>query len=359
MQNKLLLFLLLFSFALFFAYQNFFSKRIYETSVELIVKNTSDESSSFNGALNFFGGLPSSGQNDIHIISSYIKSYNMLKHISHKADLEMHYKDYEFDIFRRLPSNASKEAYFDRYLRYVHTKIDSESNILKLIVRAYTPQMAFDVSDIIVSECEAFINKISEDIANDQVEFVAKELRLAEERLKVVRQNLLEFQDSQKLINPELTTEAAVGMIVGLEEQLIHLKAEGIRLRSFIKEGSPEIVSNNQRVLSLEKQLMHEKSRLTGSGTDKLNRSLALFNDLQLEAEFALESYKAGFSSLEKARLDASRKLKHLVKISSTGLPEDPAYPRVLYNLLTASLVLLLIYGVIRLVIATIQDHRL
>ena len=72
-----------------------------------------------------------------------------------------------------------------------------------------------------------------------------------------------------------------------------------------------------------------------------------------------MESYKAGFASLEKARLDASRKLKHFVVLSSTGLPEEPAYPRVLYNLITALVVILLLYGIIRLVVATIQDHRI
>ena len=51
-----------------------------------------------------------------------------------------------------------------------------------------------------------------------------------------------------------------------------------------------------------------------------------------MDADFALEAYKAGFSSLEMARLDASRKLKHFVMVSTSGLPEDPAHPRVLYN---------------------------
>ena len=45
--------------------------------------------------------------------------------------------------------------------------------------------------------------------------------------------------------------------------------------------------------------------------------------------------------------------------VSTSGLPEDAAYPRILYNLLTALVLLFLLYGVIRLVIATIQDHRI
>ena len=86
---------------------------------------------------------------------------------------------------------------------------------------------------------------------------------------------------------------------------------------------------------------------------------MAQYKELQIEADFALEAYKAGFSSLEKARLDASRKLKHFVMVSTSGLPEDAVYPRILYNLLTALVLLFLFYGVIRLVIATIQDHRI
>jgi capsular polysaccharide transport system permease protein len=50
--------------------------------------------------------------------------------------------------------------------------------------------------------------------------------------------------------------------------------------------------------------------------------------------------------------------LKSLVVVESPAKAEMALYPQRLYNLATLLVIFVLVYGIARLVIATIQDHR-
>ena len=76
-----------------------------------------------------------------------------------------------------------------------------------------------------------------------------------------------------------------------------------------------------------------------------------------MDLEFATDLYRSSLTALEAARVEASRKLKHLVVIQSPPLPDAALYPRRLYMLTTLWVFLALLYGIGRLTVATIKDH--
>ncbi len=340
-------------------YQLFMASRLYEAETRFIVKQAGEELGGLDLGLGLLSSAPSTSREDAGLAQEYIHSPNLLKILQQKLSLRTHFQDFGADFLRFFSKDASKEDFLKRYRKMVRAKIDPENNVVIVTVHAYSPDMAQKLAEAITLEGELFINKISEQMAHEQVDFVKKEVARAEGRLREVRQQLLKFQNAQSVLNPESQSEVAIGLIAGLEEKLVQAKAERFRLLSFMKEASQEVVANQQQIVSLEKQILEEKTRLTGAGDQTLNRKLADYKELELDVEFALEAFKAAYASLEKARLDASRKLKNFVIISSTGLPEEPTYPRVLYNLVTALVIILLLYGIIRLLVATILDHRI
>ena len=359
MNRKDILWPVLLPLGLFAFYQLFLASRIYEAENRFIVKQFAEEIGGLDFGLGLLGGAPSTSLEDAGMVLEFIQSPNLLDVLQGQLDLRGHFKGFGTDFYRYFPEDASKEDFLKRYRKMVQVKLDPETNVVVLKIHAYDAEMAEKMAGAITLEGERFVNEVSRKMAEEQVHFVKQEVKLAEGRLREVRQQLLKFQDARSILNPESQSEVAIGLVAGLEEKLVQAKAERFRLLSFMKKDATEVVANQQQVVSLEKQILAEKARLTGTGDQTLNRKLSQYKELQLEAEFALESYKAGFASLEKARLDASRKLKHFVVLSSTGLPEEPAYPRVFYNLVTALVVILLLYGIIRLIVATIQDHRI
>ena len=89
-----------------------------------------------------------------------------------------------------------------------------------------------------------------------------------------------------------------------------------------------------------------------------MNEVTASYMDVQTQATLAADLYKTGLISLEQARIEAYRKLKHLLIISQPTLAEDAEYPRRLYNLATIGVLLCLLYGLIVMGLATLREHQ-
>jgi len=340
-------------------YQVFFAVRIYESESRFIVRKIGDDLGMESMGLSLLGASSAGGMEDAIILREYLSSPNLLDKLQEKIDLRSHYARYGQDFLRYFPENASKEFFLRTFRKRVQVNILPEGGVVRLVVQAYDAKTADQLAQLITLEGEQFVNRVSEELANEQIDFVRQEVQRAEDHLREIRQELALFQNKHAILDPERESEIAISLVASLQSQLVEAKAERIRLLSSLAEGAPEIIEKNQLVEALEQQIEEEKSKLTGSKGDTLNVLLRQFSELKLNSEFALEAYKAAFVSLETARLEASRKLKHFVTLSSTGLPEVPTHPRMLYSLLSSLLIILLVFGVFNLIRATILDHKL
>ena len=79
---------------------------------------------------------------------------------------------------------------------------------------------------------------------------------------------------------------------------------------------------------------------------------------MTLDAGIAEESYKTAVAALDNARIEASKKIRTLVTVVSPNTPQLALYPERLYNLATILLGLLMLYGITRFILASIEDHR-
>ena len=346
-------------FLLVVVYQLFFAARIYESESRFVVRQIGDDLGMDNMGLKLLGTSTSSGQEDAILLRQYLTSPNLLYTLQEQIDLQGHYGKFGRDFLRYFPKNASKEFFLKTFRKRVQVDILPEGGVIRLVVQAYDSKTAEELANLITIEGEKFVNRVSEELANEQIDFVKREVHRAEDHLRDVRQELAKFQNQHAILDPERESEIAITLVASLQSQLVEAKAERIRLQSSLAEDAPEIIAINQQIQALEQQILEEKSKLTGSKGDTLNDLLRQFRELKLNSEFALEAYKAAFASLETARLEASRKLKHFVTLSSTGLPEVPAHPRLVYSLLSSFLVILLLFGLFHLIRATILDHKL
>ncbi|WP_066015077.1 hypothetical protein [Endozoicomonas atrinae] len=123
-------------------------------------------------------------------------------------------------------------------------------------------------------------------------------------------------------------------------------------------ENEIGIITLKQRISALESQLAKEKIQLASNDGTALNDLVARQEALQLDLRLATEAYSATLMALEKARTEASRKIKQLVVVSSPQLAEDATYPKAGYNLTNILLLLLLAFALLRMARATVREHR-
>ncbi|HBQ67391.1 MAG TPA: sugar transporter [Leclercia adecarboxylata] len=328
----------------------------FVSRAELVVKQA-DQIKMLPDALSMLG-IGGSNHEDILIIQDYLKSPDLLGKLDKELGLKAHYQSHDIDYFSRLPENVSREDFIKYYRQHLSLHLDELSGVLTIELQAFDPAYGQRVVALMLQESDRFINKLGHQVALEQLAFVEKEVDRAYQRVQSEKAKVLDFQNNHHLISPESTSSARLGVVSQIEAQLAQQQAQLKQLQSYMKVTAPAVVSVQARVDALTQQLAQEQSRLTGADKDAMNEVTARYMDVQTQATLAADLYKSGLISLEQARVEAYRKLKHLLVISQPTLAEDAEYPRRLYNLLTTGVLLCLLYGLIVMGIATLREHQ-
>lgn len=343
-------------FAVAVIYFGFIASDRYVSRAELVVKQA-DQIKMLPDALSMLG-LGGNNHQDILLIQDYLKSADLLKKLDEELGLKAHYQSHKIDYFSRLPDKVSREEFLKYYREHLTLRQDDISGVLTIELQAFDPAYGQKVVGVMLKESEGFINKLGHRVALEQLAFVEKEVDRAYQRLQIEKAKVLEFQNTHQLISPELTSSARLKVVSQIEAQLAQQQAQLKQLQSYMKTTAPAVVSVQARVDALTEQLAQEQSRLTGTDKNSMNEVTASYMDVQTQATLAADLYKTGLISLEQARIEAYRKLKHLLVISQPTLAEDAEYPRRLYNLATIGVLLCLLYGLIVMGLATLREHQ-
>lgn len=343
-------------FSIAVIYFGFIASDRYVSRAELVVKQA-DQIKMLPDALSMLG-LGGSNHQDILLIQDYLKSADLLDKLDKELGLKAHYQSHKVDYFSRLPDNVTREEFLKYYREHLSLHLDELSGVLTIELQAFDPVYGQRVVSLMLKESEGFINQLGHQVALEQLAFVEKEVDRAYQRVQTEKAKVLEFQNSHHLISPESTSKARLTVVSQIEGELARQQAQLKQLQSYMKETAPAVVSVKSRVEALTLQLAQEQSRLTGADKDAMNEITARYLDVQTKASLAADLYKTGLISLEQAKVEAYRKLKHLLVISQPTLAEDAEYPRRLYNLATIGVLLCLLYGLIVMGLATLREHQ-
>lgn len=328
----------------------------YVSRAELVIKQA-DQIKMLPDALSMLG-IGGSNHEDVLLIQDYLKSPDLLDKLDKELGLKAHYQSHKVDYFSRLPADVSREQFIEYYRNHLILRLDDISGVLTIEFQAFDPAYGQRVVGLMLKESESFINKLGHQVALEQLSFVEKEVDRAYQRVQDEKAKVLAFQNNHQLISPESTSTARLGVVSQIEGELASQQAHLKQLQSYMKETAPAVISMKARVEALTEQLEQEKARLTGTDKDAMNEVTASYMDVKTQATLAADLYKSGLISLEQARVEAYRKLKHLLVVSQPTLAEDAEYPRRLYNLATIGVLLCLLYGLIVMGFATLREHQ-
>ncbi|MFQ1947456.1 sugar transporter [Aeromonas veronii] len=332
----------------------------YVSRAEIIIKQA-DQIKMLPDALSMLG-LGGNNHQDALLIQEYFKSWDLLARLDKELDLKAHYQSRDADYFSRLSTDVSREEFLEYYRNHLMLRLDDLSGVLTIELQAFEPGYGQQVVTLMLKEAERFINTLGHQVALEQLTFVEQEVNRAHQRLQDEKTKVLAFQNSHQLISPESTSSARLGVVSQIEAELVSKQAELKQLSSYMKASAPAVISVQSHIDALSGQLEQERAKLTDvtMGTDKeaMNEVTARYLDLQTQATLAADIYKTGLISLEQARVEAYRKLKHLLVVTQPTLAEEAEYPRRLYNLVTVAVLLCLFYGLIIMGLATLREHQ-
>ncbi len=310
-------------------------------------------------ALSALFGNSMASREDQYMLRAHILSWDMLRQLDQRLDLRSEYSRPSADFIYSMSEDATQEEFLEYFHSRVEATVDAESGLLIIRTQAFTPELAKAVNEEIVAISERFINESSHRLAREQMAFAENELQKARVQLDDVRTRLTAFQRKHGVLDPTAQAMANSGLTAELQAELARREAELKGLLAYLNDDAPQSQALQAQISGLRTQL--DAERLRGLTTDEgksLNVLVGDYQELLAELEFVQDAYRGALVGLETARIESTRKLKSLVLVQSPALPESAEYPRRAYTLFALLMGLTLLYGIGRLIVATIEDHQ-
>jgi len=339
-------------------YYGFVATPQYESSSSFTIQSA-DTNAPANLELLIASVPGSSAARDVLLVQSYVQSRDMLHTLVDEHGFVEHYADPNVDYLSRLDSDASFEEVYEYYVdSVVDTEHDSQAGSVTLRVRAFSADKATEIARALLDASEEMVNRMMQQARQDRIDLATHEVERAEERLSEARRQILELQGERAEINPQASAEALLSVRSSLEGELASARADLNAMRATLQPGTPQLVAQQQRVAALARQVEAQTQRLAAGGREEgLSEDIAAFEPAVAEKEYAQRAYESALTSLEMARLEASRQHRYLVTIASPSHPDEATHPRPFLAILTVFVLSFALVSIGSLLLASMREH--
>lgn len=340
-----------------FLYLSLIHSPMYESEAIFAVRSSSSSTPTLDIASQFFKTSSSSLQ-DAQVVEAYIKSIDLFNTINTDLDLVGHYADSGKDPISRLAADPTNNERLEYWHAVAKTSLDTDSGILVFRVRAYSKEMAQKITRAVLMRSEDLVNSMNKRAQEDTLKLAELEVRNAQLNLSKSQDALTAFRAEHQDLDLKSTASGLQSVIIGLENERAKNAAQLSQFASYMKKDAPMRKSLEANLKALDSQIAKQKQRLADSGSSgSLNENVSEYEKLTLNHEFAQKQLTSALAALEAARVSQLSKTRYLVSIEKPSLPDESLYPKVMRFTSVFALMLLLLYGLLNLVIASIREH--
>ena len=335
-----------------------FSSDRYVSDATILIQNTEQITAPNLDVTTLLSGMSAPNKSDQLLLSEYLLSVDMLKQLDRILNLRAHYSDNKWDFISRMWLGKYYLEWFHRYyLSRITVTYDEFSGVLRIQSQAYDPETAYKITKLLVQDGEKFMNEMSHALARGQVEFLDKQVVLAQAQGVHASEALLNFQNQKGLLSPKATVESIHAIIAKLEEQRTDLQTKLASLPNNLDQNHPTRKSLKKSLSAVVHQIEQEQLKLASTSGSPLNYLMEKEQFLQLDLKFKQDIYQTSLVALEKGKMDAARALKQVSVLQQAVLPEYPLEPKRMYGIIITLVISLLTIGIINLLKSVVLDH--
>lgn len=309
-------------------------------------------------------GLASTGSttSDSYILLKYLKSRDIVERLQTDFPFKEHYSGSDkADFLSRLDADADIEHVVEYWAKRIQTSFDPTSGIVTFDVEAFDPDSAARIASLVLDYSRQLVNELSSRARADALSYAEGEVERAELRLRMALDAMRVFRETEKSIDPAGTARIQLELIGGLEKQLAEIRARIAALQGSVAKDAPSLRSLLRQSEALEQQIAAQREEIgvnaDGTAGSALSNQLATYETLEVERNFAQQTYASALSSLEKARLEADRQQRYLAVYSTPAVPQYALYPRRILNTFLILAGLAIAWGIGVLVVYAVRDH--
>ncbi len=349
---------------IYFLYMALLQSPGHVAEARIALRGAADPKASITDAASIISRITSAGGSrvsiqDAYIVLNFIKSSAIVGDLGGHAYLDKYYARSDIDYFSRLSKNASIEDLTDYWINRVAVSIDTVSGILTIRVMAFQPAEAAAIAQDVIRVCEGLVNRVSVSSRQDAVVRTEAEVHTAGDRLARMREALLQFRNANALIDPASTAQRIAEQIGVLTLEKINLETALETLSGSINANAPTQRIQRSRLATIDHQLEELRGKLVSreySGT--LSSKLGEYERLKLNEQFAEKIYTISQASYYKARQELDKQQIYLVTLVPPIMPQEATYPKIFGGTLILFSFTFVIWAMIALLVAGIEDHR-
>jgi capsular polysaccharide transport system permease protein len=331
---------------------------IYSVRSEFVIQQAGPASS--GGSLGgLFSGTALATSQDSIAVQGYLQSREAMGRLEADLGFRSHFQTPAFDAVQRLAPDASLEAAYRVYKRYLKISFDTTEGVIRMEVMAADPQVAANWSRQLISYAEEQVDHLTQRLREDQMTDAQLGYDAAQEALMESQRALIKTQEKFKILSSETEVGLIVSQIGGLESQLTQEKLALAQMESNPEPNQARMEPIKRRIATLEGEIATLRARLTedadgGTSLAQVQGELLIAQaDMQTRQMLLAQALQA----METARIEANRQVRYL-SLSVSPIPSDePAYPRAFENTLVTMLILVGIYLMVSMTAAILREQ--
>ncbi|MEM6825895.1 MAG: capsule biosynthesis protein [Pseudomonadota bacterium] len=309
-----------------------------------------------------FSGLSASGSSDADILYEFLTSQELVAAIDTSLDLRALWSRPVVDdpVFAFHPSGTVEDL-LRYWQRMVRVSYDSGTGILTLRARAFSADEAQAIAAAAFDASSALINTLSAIARDDMLVEAHTVLGEAEARVRTARSALTDYRARTQIVDPGADVSGQMGLLTRLQEELANELIRIDLLRTQTRETDPRIAQAEQRISVIESRIAEERGKL-GAGSARAVGAdyatvVAEYERLQIDVEFAEQSFLAARTAYDQALAEARRQTRYLAAHIRPTRAERATAPDPLEILGIGALFLTLVWAILALTLASLRER--
>ena len=331
---------------------------MYAIKAEFVIQQAGPANS--GGSLGgLFSGMGIATSQDSIAVQGYLQSREAMARLEKDLGFREHFQQPGIDPLQRLAPDATLEAAYALYKRFVKISYDPTEGIIRMEVVAADPDIAADWARQLISYSEEQIDHLTQRLRADQMRDTQTGYDKAQTNLAASQLRLVELQEKYKIISSEAEVGLLTSQISALESQLMQERLSLAQMESNETPNQARMEPIKRRITTLEDETAQLRAKMTESSAgetslaDVQGQLLVAQSDLQTRQMILAQALQ----SMETSRVEANRQVRYL-SLAVTPTPTDaPAYPRAFENTLATLLIMLGIYLMVSMTVAILREQ--
>lgn len=341
-------------------YYGIIASDIYISESRFVIKSPDQKRSQSSVLANLIQttGL-TAGQEQTNEIIGFVKSRDALRELVRAPGVREMYGANSVDFLSRFPQpfvDDTFEDLFDYYQDRVDARLDSETGLAVIKVKAFQPQDAYAINKRLLDLSEGIVNRLNQRAQQRGISEAQRQVELATERARKARLALASYRNSKEVIDPSKQAAGVLEIANNLVAQRAAMMAQLDQMRR-VTPNNPSLPALQNRISAISVQIASQDGRVVGTN-DGIASKLGGYEDLLVEQEFATESLNVANAALVQARAESVRQQFYLERVVDPNVPDTAILPRRFLSVLTVAAAALCLYFIGWMLVVGILEHR-